>query len=86
MFHVPEVSGLMTVWGFFLDKLYNTGLEQLFTVIVLGVAKKYGISTQTSSVFIYKLSLKLIFVTTWRKPGKLGRLTNKPQLLTGFHG
>jgi transposase len=33
--------------GRVLDKLYTTGLEQLFTSIALGAAKKYGVSTQS---------------------------------------
>ncbi len=33
--------------GRVLDKLYSTGLEQLFTSIALGAAKKYGVSTHS---------------------------------------
>ncbi len=33
--------------GRVLDKLYTTGLEQLFTSSALGAAKKYGVSTQS---------------------------------------
>ncbi len=66
---------MMTEWARVMDKLYLKGLSQLFTIVALGAAQRFGVATESVHLdrrlrvsgsaqrhFMCMASMKIIFL------------------------